>query len=122
MTEPTTDAADDLPAEWSDSVRATFLAIEEAHGEQLSPEAATTLYEAAAMLHMAEQLDAQVTTDGLTIINARGAVALHPGIAEARAQRRTALAALKAIGLRSRSASSGSAAGAALAGARWSKP
>ena len=73
------------------------------------------------MLAIAEKLDAQVEADGYMLINSRGALDLHPGIAEARAQRRTALAALKSIGAATAAPGSKSAAGAALAGIRWSK-
>lgn len=107
-----------LPKTWPDSVKETHLAIEHAHEGDLTPEQSTTLYEACNMLATAEALDAQVSADGLMLINARGAQALHPGVAEARAQRRVALAALSDARIR-QAATDAPTAGAALAGARW---
>lgn len=110
-----------LPDHWPDSVKETHAVIEEAHEGLLTPEQQTTLYGACSMLATAEALDTQVRADGTMIINSRGAQALHPGLAEARMQRRTALAAIRGIALKfaPASATAASAAGTALAAKRW---
>lgn len=121
MTRIPTDRYDGLPERWPDSVKETHAAIEAEHEGELSPEQSTSLYEACAMLATAEALDEQVARDGLMIIGSRGSQGIHPGIAEARAQRRNALEAIRGIALKFTAPSAASAAGASLAAQRWAR-
>ncbi|WP_251440125.1 hypothetical protein [Microbacterium sp. USTB-Y] len=116
--------ADGLPTSWSASVRATYDAIEDDLGDAITPEQASILYEACAMLAEAEALDDQVTTDGRMIFGYRGAQVLHPAIDAALRHRRAAVVALATIRRAAppkRDPQAASRAATALVGARWGR-
>lgn len=107
---------DGLPPTWSLSSRATFAEIT-AENPYLDASAATTLYEACALLASADAMDARIVADGLVILGSRGQPVAHVLIGEVRMARVQALAALRSLGLKGQSPAS--AAGSALVSKRW---
>ena len=101
---------------WSPSAAEAFTAIVDAHepdGARLS-----ALYCACDLLSAADDMQAQIDSDGLTVDGSMGQQVAHPLVAEVRQYRKTALDTLRQLGLSGQSASS--AAASALANKRWS--
>lgn len=116
------DLKSDLPESWSASVRATYTEITDEH-PNLDPASLTGLYEACALLALAESYSDRVSADGPVVKGSQGQPVAHPLVAEVRAHRTAALSALRALGLGARrgSVQSASGAGSSLASARWGR-
>ncbi len=108
---------DGLPSAWPVGVLETYARIEE-ETPSISAAQTAVLFEACALLARAEGLDSAVDEHGHMTKGSQGQLITNPCIAEARAHRRDALAALARAGLGT-SRSESSAAGAALAARRW---
>ena len=101
---------------WSSSAKRTFRDITSAH-PSLDKAKLSGLYAACDLFSAADDLQAQIDTDGLMVKGSMGQMVAHPLIAEVRQYRKAALDSLRSLGLDGRSASS--AAGSALANKRW---
>lgn len=101
---------------WSAPAKRTFRDITASH-PGLEKAKLTALYAACDLASEADIMQARIDDDGLMVAGSQGQLVAHPLIAEVRQYRKAALDAIRALGLEGRS--SGSAAGAALAGKRW---
>lgn len=108
---------DGLPSSWSPSARETYLQISEAH-PTLPPAALVVLFESCSLLALADRMEAQVDVEGLMVEGSKSTIR-HPLLPEIRANRTSALAAIRGLGLGQ--TGTGTAAGAALASRRWSR-
>jgi hypothetical protein len=115
---PDPDPYEGLPADWSESAKATYAAIE-ADNPGLSAANTAVLYEVCSLLSLADHLQERVEADGFTSTGSKGQPTPHPLIAEVRLCRASAITALTRAGLGPRSPRA--AAGSALARERWSK-
>ncbi|WP_396658389.1 P27 family phage terminase small subunit [Microbacterium sp.] len=117
----TADRYDGLPEEWSLSARETYAAISEDNPKATAAQLAA-LYEACALLALADALADTIPEHGLMTTGSQGQTVVNPAIAEVRALRRDALAALRGLSLTTdRSATSASRAAGALAARRWQR-
>ncbi len=106
-----------LPATWPIGVLETYARVEEETSSITAAQSAV-LFEACSLLARAEGLDAAVAEHGHMTRGSQGQLITNPCIAEARAHRRDALAAIARAGIGT-TRSAVSAAGTALASKRW---
>ncbi|MEZ3160130.1 hypothetical protein AB1K54_06210 [Microbacterium sp. BWT-B31] len=110
-----------LPSEWSESARETYAQIDDDNPRMTSAQRAT-LFECCGLLSLADDLAATIPTNGLMIGGSRGQLVVNPAIAEVRALRRDALAALRGLALAiPKDATAASRAASALVGARYGR-
>ncbi|WP_396668130.1 hypothetical protein [Microbacterium sp. R86528] len=118
-----TDTADryaGLP-DWSDSTKETYCQIED-DNPRLTAAQRAALFEACSLLALADDLAATIPDVGLMTTGSQGQHIVNPAVAEIRALRRDAMAALRALDLSGvRDATAASKAGASLVGARWNR-
>lgn len=119
---PTTDSTpyDALPGDWSDSARTTYIEVAEENPTASAAQLAA-LFEACAMIALADDLAATIPEHGLMTTGSTGQLVVNPAVAEVRALRRDAVTTLRTAGLTvpPKAATSASTAGAQLAGSRW---
>jgi len=125
MTENVADAPGEdprtgLPATWSDSARETYMQVEE-EAPSLNAAQRAGLFEACSLLALADGLAETIPTNGLMTTGSQGQLVVNPAVAEVRALRRDAIAALRSLGLNAgpKYSTAASMAGAALVSARW---
>lgn len=108
-----------LPDDWSESAKTTFATIE-AENPRATASQLTTLFEAVSLLALADDLAGTIPEVGLMTTGSQGQAVVNPAVAEVRALRRDALAAIRGIGFAA-GQSAAAAAGAALVAHRWNQ-
>lgn len=110
----------DLPAEWTDNARETFLGVSEELGGAMTAAQSGALWHAAALESAADRLDAVAAEAGYVSRGSTGQVVAHPAAVEARLARTSAAQILGRLA----PAATGSPTERArrAARARWSRP
>jgi hypothetical protein len=109
------DRYEGLPADWSESVAETYVQIEDER--DLDAASTAALFEACALLALADQMQAQVAADGLMVAGSAGQPVPNGLLTEIRLARSAAIGTLRALGV-APAQNAASAAGAALAAKR----
>ncbi|MGN6242958.1 MAG: hypothetical protein ACTHLH_06965 [Solirubrobacterales bacterium] len=82
--------ASDLPSEWTENARETFLGVSEELGDSMTAAQSGSLWHACALETAADRLDAVAAEAGYVSRGSTGQIVAHPAAVEARLARTSA--------------------------------